>query len=58
PLRLLDLGCGTGRDSLWASRRGWYCTAVDNIGWRLDLLRDVGAMHGLDVHTVTADVLK
>eukprot|EP01134_Creolimax_fragrantissima_P001104 CFRG1104T1 len=58
PVRMLDLGCGTGRDSLWATRHGWTSTAVDNVGWRLKLLKEVANRHGLNINTVTADVLK
>ncbi|GAB7043532.1 MULTISPECIES: class I SAM-dependent methyltransferase [Catenuloplanes] len=42
PLRpgvALDLGCGTGGDTLWLARRGWQVTAVDIAHAAVDRLR-------------------
>jgi 2-polyprenyl-3-methyl-5-hydroxy-6-metoxy-1,4-benzoquinol methylase len=29
PGRALDLGCGTGQNSIWLAKRGWEVTAID-----------------------------
>jgi 2-polyprenyl-6-hydroxyphenyl methylase/3-demethylubiquinone-9 3-methyltransferase len=36
PYRVLDLGCGNGVTAVWAARRGWSVTAVDD--WEEKLL--------------------
>jgi SAM-dependent methyltransferase len=35
----LDLGCGSGGDTLWLARRGWRVTAVDLAATAVDSLR-------------------
>lgn len=42
PLRpgsALDLGCGTGGDTIWLARHGWQVTAVDISATALDRVR-------------------
>jgi 2-polyprenyl-6-hydroxyphenyl methylase/3-demethylubiquinone-9 3-methyltransferase len=38
PYRVLDLGCGNGVTAVWAARRGWNVTAVDDWGEKLSEL--------------------
>jgi 2-polyprenyl-6-hydroxyphenyl methylase/3-demethylubiquinone-9 3-methyltransferase len=40
PYRVLDLGCGNGVTAVWAARRGWPVTAVDDWGEPLSRLED------------------
>ena len=36
----LDLGCGTGGDTIWLARRGWQVTAVDISATAVDRVRE------------------
>ncbi|RZT84839.1 methyltransferase family protein [Pseudonocardia sediminis] len=43
PLRpgaALDLGCGSGGDTIWLARQGWHVTAVDISATAVDAVRD------------------
>jgi 2-polyprenyl-6-hydroxyphenyl methylase/3-demethylubiquinone-9 3-methyltransferase len=40
PFRVLDLGCGNGATAVWAARRGWRVTAVDNWSQTVSVLGD------------------
>jgi SAM-dependent methyltransferase len=40
PGRALDLGCGTGRASIYLAQRGWICDGVDFIPAAVDLARE------------------
>ncbi|MFE6594120.1 class I SAM-dependent methyltransferase [Streptomyces sp. NPDC057781] len=48
PGTALDLGCGTGGDTLWLATRGWQVTAVDISPTAVDRLTDVARAQGLD----------
>ena len=52
----LDLGCGTGRHSLWLAEHGWDVTAVDFSRAGLSRLADVAADRGLRVRAELADL--
>ncbi|WP_292663024.1 methyltransferase domain-containing protein [Nitratifractor sp.] len=36
----LDVACGTGRNTLWLARHGWYVDAVDISSVALDILKE------------------
>jgi SAM-dependent methyltransferase len=45
PGRALDLGCGTGRNTLYLTRHGWHAVGIDMLGRAIDKARSraVGA---------------
>lgn len=49
--RALDLGCGTGRASIYLARRGWICDGVDFIPAAVDLARERAAAAGVEDRT-------
>lgn len=56
PGTALDLGCGTGRHSVWLAEQGWDVTAVDFSRAGLSRLEDVAAERGLRIRTELADL--
>lgn len=53
----LDLGCGTGRNSIWLARQGWNVTGVDASAVGLKVLSDQAASEGLHLTTEQVDLL-
>ena len=56
PGRVLDLGCGEGRNAVWLARQGWSVTAVDFSDVGLDKGRRLADAHAVTVEWVLADV--
>lgn len=55
--RVLDLGCGEGRDSLFLARRGFDVTGVDVSRAALDKARERAAAEGFDCTFLERDVI-
>ncbi|MFF2845009.1 SAM-dependent methyltransferase [Streptomyces sp. NPDC058001] len=56
PLRpgaALDLGCGTGGDTLWLAQQGWHVTAVDISTTAVERVRERAGELGLADRVVT-----
>lgn len=47
PIRVLDIGCGDGRDSILFAKQGWSVTAVDNSAPALAALQHKAAEWGV-----------
>jgi cyclopropane fatty-acyl-phospholipid synthase-like methyltransferase len=47
PGRALDLGCGTGRASIYLAQHGWICDGVDFIPAAVDLARERATAAGV-----------
>lgn len=58
PGRALDLGCGTGRNSLWLARHGWRVTGVDASSVGLSMALQSAHDSGVDLEVVEADLLQ
>ena len=56
PGRALDLGCGTGTDSIYLARRGWEVTGVDLVPEALEIARRNAAAGGVRANFVQGDV--
>jgi cyclopropane fatty-acyl-phospholipid synthase-like methyltransferase len=56
PGRALDIGCGTGTQSVYLATNGWEVTAIDAVEQPLRRARDRAAAAGADVAWLKADV--
>ena len=56
--RALDLGCGTGRDSVYLAERGWTVTGIDGVEQALDAARERSRNAGADVDWILGDVTR
>src|SRR3954447_4873017 len=58
PARALDLGCGTGTDSIYLAQRGWDITGVDMVPEPLAIARRKAAARGVLANFVHGDVTR
>jgi SAM-dependent methyltransferase len=58
PGRALDLGCGTGTDSIYLTAHGWDVTAVDMVPKALAIARRRAAAAGVSPRFVAGDVTR
>jgi SAM-dependent methyltransferase len=58
PGRALDLGCGTGTDSVYLAEHGWDVTGVDMVPKALTIARRRAAAAGVSPRFVTGDVTR
>jgi 2-polyprenyl-3-methyl-5-hydroxy-6-metoxy-1,4-benzoquinol methylase len=56
PGRALDLGCGTGQNSIWLATRGWTVTGIDIVPKAIAVAQARAAEAGVDVDFRVADV--
>jgi 2-polyprenyl-3-methyl-5-hydroxy-6-metoxy-1,4-benzoquinol methylase len=57
PCRALELGCGTGTNSIWLAQQGFEVTAVDISPLALEQARLKANSAGVRIHFLEADVL-
>jgi SAM-dependent methyltransferase len=58
PGRVLDIGCGTGRDAIFCARHGWDATGIDDVPLALKRARVRAADAGVPVRFARADVIR
>ena len=58
PVRALDVGCGTGRDAVYLSGRGWTVTGVDGVPRAIDAARRRARAANAEVNWVLGDVTR
>lgn len=56
PLRLLDVGCGEGKDAVFFARNGYEVTGFDAAVAGLEKAERLAAAHGVDVRFFRADL--
>ncbi len=57
PCRALELGCGTGTNSVWLAQQGFEVTGVDVAPLAVEQAKKRAHAAGVDAHFVVADVL-
>jgi SAM-dependent methyltransferase len=58
PGKALDVGCGTGRDAVYLSERGWTVTGVDAVAQAIEAARQRAGAAGTEVTWVLGDVTR
>ncbi len=56
PLRLLDLGCGEGRNAVFFARNGYRVIAVDILGEGIEKTKRLAAESGVELEAIVADM--
>lgn len=56
--KALDLGCGTGDNSIYLAKHGWQVTGVDFVATAVDKARAKAAANEVDVTFARADVTR
>lgn len=57
PLRVLDIGCGEGKDAVFFARNGYEVTAFDIAQSGLDKAQRLADAYGVQINLVQADLL-
>jgi len=57
PLRLLDVGCGEGKDAVFFARNGYIVTAFDIADAGVEKTKSLAEMHNVNVNVFKANVL-
>jgi methyl halide transferase len=58
PCRALELGCGTGTNSVWLAQKGFEVTALDLAPLAIEQAQQRASTAGVQVHFLVADVLQ
>ncbi|GAS86641.1 class I SAM-dependent methyltransferase [Mycolicibacterium brisbanense] len=58
PGKALDVGCGTGDNSIYLAEQGWQVTGVDFVATAVDKARAKAAKRGVDVRFLQADATR
>lgn len=58
PATALDIGCGTGDNSIYLARHGWQVTGVDYVQKAVDKARAKSSAEGVDVRFEQADATR
>lgn len=56
PLRVLDIGCGEGRNAVFFARNGYHVTAFDTSSKGAEKTRQLAAEAGVQIDVFTADI--
>src|SRR6185436_6817751 len=57
PCRSLDLGCGTGTNSVWLAQQGFEVTGIDVAPLAVKRAEERARAEGITAHFVVGDVL-
>ena len=57
PYRVLEIGCGEGKDAVFLAKNGYLVTAFDAAQTGIDKARSLAKRHGVQIDFFQADVL-
>lgn len=57
PLRVLDAGCGEGKDAVFFAKNGYKVSAFDITGSGIEKAKQLAGRHGVDIDFFRADIL-
>ncbi len=58
PGKALDIGCGTGTDSIFLANEGWDVTSLDFVPKAIEMTKQRAKEAGVSVNPVVADILE
>lgn len=56
PYKVLDIGCGEGKDAVFFAKNGYLVTAFDAAETGLEKARALARLHDVDIHFFQADI--
>lgn len=56
PIRLLDIGCGEGRDSVFFAKNGYTVTAFDIADSGIEKMKRLADFHNVNINAIKADI--
>jgi SAM-dependent methyltransferase len=58
PGKVLDVGCGTGRNLIWLAKHGWQSTGIDFSEIGLEIARAKAKEQGVTLNLIKLDIVK
>ena len=57
-LKVLDIGCGSGREAVYLAKRGWQVVAVDNQNEAIQRTNNLAQANNVSIEAIEADIIQ